>query len=139
MNSIAEISRSNALTVGQSRWLIAPVPKVASTLLKRLGVIADGREPLPHNHPAFGGDLPDAERADLFCRRIAQFGELFPEPAPEALRGRRGNDENENLLEEVELAVKAMMYPGLSFEAGLPAMRALRCGDNLRVVTVHLL
>ena len=46
MNSIAEISRSNALTIGQSRWLIAPVPKVASTLLKRLGVIADGREPL---------------------------------------------------------------------------------------------
>ena len=32
--------------VPEARWLLAPIPKVASTLLKRLGVIAAGREPL---------------------------------------------------------------------------------------------
>lgn len=34
------------LVVADVRWLIAPVPKVASTLLKRLAVIADGRVPV---------------------------------------------------------------------------------------------
>ena len=34
-----------ALVVESSRWLLCPLPKVASTLLKRLAVIADGREP----------------------------------------------------------------------------------------------
>ena len=33
------------LVVESSRWLLCPLPKVASTLLKRLAVIADGREP----------------------------------------------------------------------------------------------
>ena len=31
--------------VGEARWLLCPIPKVASTLLKRLAVIAAGREP----------------------------------------------------------------------------------------------
>ena len=34
-----------ALLVGESRWLVVPIPKVASTLLKRMAVIASGREP----------------------------------------------------------------------------------------------
>ena len=38
-------SAGNALLVGESRWLVVPIPKVASTLLKRLAVIASGREP----------------------------------------------------------------------------------------------
>ena len=33
------------MVVGEARWLLCPLPKVASTLLKRLAVIADGREP----------------------------------------------------------------------------------------------
>ena len=33
------------LVVESARWLLCPLPKVASTLLKRLAVIADGREP----------------------------------------------------------------------------------------------
>ena len=33
------------LESASGRWLLAPIPKVASTLLKRLAVIADGRQP----------------------------------------------------------------------------------------------
>lgn len=32
--------------VPEARWLLAPIPKVSSTLLKRLAVIATGREPV---------------------------------------------------------------------------------------------
>ena len=35
----------HALVVLGCRWLLTPIPKVASTLLKRLAVIADGRVP----------------------------------------------------------------------------------------------
>jgi len=38
-------SRGLPLVVPEARWLLAPIPKVASTLLKRLAVIATGREP----------------------------------------------------------------------------------------------
>jgi predicted O-linked N-acetylglucosamine transferase (SPINDLY family) len=38
-------SRGLPLVVPEARWLLAPIPKVASTLLKRLAVIAAGREP----------------------------------------------------------------------------------------------
>jgi predicted O-linked N-acetylglucosamine transferase (SPINDLY family) len=41
---IANTSQA-ALVVERARWLLCPLPKVASTLLKRLAVIADGREP----------------------------------------------------------------------------------------------
>jgi predicted O-linked N-acetylglucosamine transferase (SPINDLY family) len=44
------------LVVPRARWLLAPIPKVASTLLKRLAVIADGREPLAI--AAFGETRP---------------------------------------------------------------------------------
>jgi hypothetical protein len=37
--------RDACLVVIGCRWLLLPVPKVASTLLKRLAVIADGRDP----------------------------------------------------------------------------------------------
>ena len=35
----------STLVVGEARWLLCPLPKVASTLLKRLAVLAAGREP----------------------------------------------------------------------------------------------
>ena len=41
---ISNTSRAS-FVVGSARWLLCPLPKVASTLLKRLAVIADGREP----------------------------------------------------------------------------------------------
>jgi predicted O-linked N-acetylglucosamine transferase (SPINDLY family) len=42
----AESSPNTVLLESASgRWLLAPIPKVASTLLKRLAVIADGRKP----------------------------------------------------------------------------------------------
>ena len=43
--AITITTAGSALLVGESRWLVAPIPKVASTLLKRLAVIASGREP----------------------------------------------------------------------------------------------
>lgn len=38
-------SRGLPLVVPEARWLLAPIPKVASTVLKRLAVIAAGRVP----------------------------------------------------------------------------------------------
>jgi len=37
--------RNATLVVAECRWLLLPIPKVASTLLKRLAVIAAGRDP----------------------------------------------------------------------------------------------
>ncbi len=45
MIRIGEPVPSAALVVPACRWLFLPVPKAASTLLKRLAVIADGRDP----------------------------------------------------------------------------------------------
>ena len=39
------LGRSSVLVIPEVRWSVAPIPKVASTLLKRLAVIASGREP----------------------------------------------------------------------------------------------
>jgi predicted O-linked N-acetylglucosamine transferase (SPINDLY family) len=52
------------LVVIDCRWLLLPVPKVASTLLKRLAVIADGRDPaalavLGETRPALAIHRPD--------------------------------------------------------------------------------
>jgi len=41
----APLGRGVPLVVREARWLLDPVPKVASTLLKRLAVIASGRQP----------------------------------------------------------------------------------------------
>ena len=43
--AVNSITASSTLLVGEARWMLIPIPKVASTLLKRLAVIADGREP----------------------------------------------------------------------------------------------
>ena len=45
MAAFGAMERSLVLVIPEARWCIAPVPKVASTLLKRLAVIASGREP----------------------------------------------------------------------------------------------
>ena len=37
---------ASTLVVANARWCLAPLPKVASTLLKRIAVLADGREPI---------------------------------------------------------------------------------------------
>ena len=37
--------QSSVLALPACRWVLLPIPKVASTLLKRLAVIADGRDP----------------------------------------------------------------------------------------------
>ena len=47
---------ASTLVVSKARWCVAPVPKVASTLLKRLAVLADGREPISTS--AFGETRP---------------------------------------------------------------------------------
>lgn len=52
---VAPIAAST-LVAAQARWCVAPVPKVASTLLKRLAVLADGREPA--SATAFGETRP---------------------------------------------------------------------------------
>ena len=39
------MGRSSVLVIPEVRWSVAPIPKVASTLLKRLAVIASGRKP----------------------------------------------------------------------------------------------
>lgn len=41
----ARPGRGLPLVVPEARWLLDPIPKVASTLLKRLAVIASGRQP----------------------------------------------------------------------------------------------
>ena len=38
-------SRGLLLSTASGRWILAPIPKVASTVLKRVAVIADGRTP----------------------------------------------------------------------------------------------
>ena len=43
--AVATQTASNTLLVGDARWMLLPIPKVASTLLKRLAVLAEGREP----------------------------------------------------------------------------------------------
>ena len=75
MATLAAAGLSSALVVEQARWLVAPIPKVGSTVLKRLAVIAAGREPVSRSalgetrpalaihHPAVHGlpgwlDLP---------------------------------------------------------------------------------
>ncbi len=60
----ASISAST-LVSASARWCVAPVPKVASTVLKRLAVLADGREPL--STTAFGETKPALaiHRADV--------------------------------------------------------------------------
>ena len=45
MTAVGALERSLVLVIAEGRWCVAPVPKVASTLLKRLAVIASGREP----------------------------------------------------------------------------------------------
>ena len=45
MVALVSASANATLVVEGVRWLLCPLPKVASTLLKRLAVIADGREP----------------------------------------------------------------------------------------------
>ena len=45
MTAFGALERSLVLVIAEVRWCVAPVPKVASTLLKRLAVIASGREP----------------------------------------------------------------------------------------------
>lgn len=57
-------SQSAVLALPACRWLLLPVPKVASTLLKRLAVIADGRDPavlavLGETRPALAIHRPD--------------------------------------------------------------------------------
>ena len=57
-------SRGLLLTTASGRWILAPIPKVASTVLKRLAVIADGRTPPEHavygeTRPALAVHHPD--------------------------------------------------------------------------------
>ncbi|MCP9927701.1 tetratricopeptide repeat protein [Cyanobium sp. CH-040] len=78
---------SQALLVVQgARWLLCPVPKAASTLLKRLAVIADGRTPpeqaafgetrpaLAVHHPALHG-LPSLAALDAGTAQQALHGD----------------------------------------------------------------
>ena len=70
-NSVALVVTASAfasspatLVVESSRWLLCPIPKVASTLLKRLAVCADGREPaelaaVGETRPALAIHRPD--------------------------------------------------------------------------------
>lgn len=60
-------SRSAVLALSSCRWLLLPIPKVASTLLKRLAVIADGRDPaalavLGETRPALAIHRPDVHQ-----------------------------------------------------------------------------
>ena len=54
--AVQSLTASSTLLVGEARWMLLPIPKVASTLLKRLAVIADGREPF--EGAAFGETKP---------------------------------------------------------------------------------
>ena len=52
------------MSTASGRWILAPIPKVASTVLKRLAVIADGRTPPEHavygeTRPALAVHHPD--------------------------------------------------------------------------------
>ena len=57
-------SRKLLLSTASGRWILAPIPKVASTVLKRVAVIADGRTPPEHavygeTRPALAVHHPD--------------------------------------------------------------------------------
>ena len=74
-----QCSRDATLVVSDACWLLLPIPKVASTLLKRLAVIAAGRDPaalavLGETRPALA-----IHRADL--HRLPSLAQL---PALEA-------------------------------------------------------
>ena len=60
-------SQSAVLALSSCRWLLLPVPKAGSTLLKRLAVIADGRDPaalavLGETRPALAIHRPDVHQ-----------------------------------------------------------------------------
>ena len=79
MIQLHQRSRDATLVVSDASWLLLPIPKVASTLLKRLAVIAAGRDPaalavLGETRPALA-----IHRADL--HRLPSLAQL---PALEA-------------------------------------------------------
>ena len=79
MIQLHQRSRDATLVVSDACWLLLPIPKVASTLLKRLAVIAAGRDPaalavLGETRPALA-----IHRADL--HRLPSLAQL---PALEA-------------------------------------------------------
>ncbi len=80
---IGESVLSAALVVPACHWLVLPVPKAASTLLKRLAVIADGRDPasvavLGETRPALA-----IHRADL--HGLPNLSQLPPDLAQSLL------------------------------------------------------
>ena len=72
-----------ALVVPSARWLLRPVPKASSTLLKRLAVLADGRT--PPEQVAFGETRPALAVHQPALHGLANLSQLEPALAQEAL------------------------------------------------------
>lgn len=74
-----------ALVVRPAQWLLRPVPKAASTLLKRLAVIADGRT--PPEQPAFGETRPALAVHHPSLHGLPALAALEPAEQEAALHG----------------------------------------------------
>ena len=86
---ISNTSRAS-FVVGSARWLLCPLPKVASTLLKRLAVIADGREPyegatLGETRPALAIHQPQLHGLPALAQLTADHQQQWRKD-PHALR-----------------------------------------------------
>ena len=81
MPLVAEPFAQAALVVPACSWILLPLPKAASTLLKRLAVIADGRDPLALAVPGETRPALAIHRPDL--HGLPSLGQL---PAPQAQR-----------------------------------------------------
>ena len=82
MSALHQRSRDSTLVVGDCRWLLLPIPKVASTLLKRLAVIAAGRDPaalavLGETRPALAIHRADVHRLPSLSALPAADAELL--------------------------------------------------------------
>lgn len=74
---------AQTLVVPAARWLLRPVPKASSTLLKRLAVLADGRT--PPEQAAFGETRPALAVHQPALHGLANLSQLEPALAQEAL------------------------------------------------------
>ncbi|EDY37739.1 TPR repeat containing Spindly family protein [Cyanobium sp. PCC 7001] len=73
------------LVVPEGRWLLRPVPKASSTLLKRLAVIAEGRR--PPEQAAFGETRPALAVHHPALHGLTRLADLDPAALQQALHG----------------------------------------------------
>jgi len=135
------------LVVEPARWLLLPAPKVASTLLKRLAVIASGREPIAT--AAMGETRPALAIHRAEIHGLPSLASLNPAQQehwlsdPHTLRLAVTRHPGERLLsfwhDKLHLADPAYAPLNASVQASLKASADAPCrfGDFVRYLSDH--